>query len=201
MEQERSDFQLVDDFKSGQEQAFIMLLDRYEKKVYRMVFGMVRNTSDAQDLTQEIFVKVYQNLKKFRTESSLSNWILKIGSNHVKKFWIKSKVGRLVSLEFLADEKHWEIEDVSDDANLELTQEKKETFGILHKAIENLDMKARQIIVLRELNELSYQDIATILNMSIGTVKSRLSRAKEKLKEQLELSNQFSKGVTTHASY
>ena len=176
-----SDDALISSFLTGDVGAFEELVDKYHKPVFRMVMGLVGNESDAEELTQDIFVKIFFRLGGFKREAAFSTWLYTIVQNSVKTFRTKKRLSTVFSLDWMTDHDRFEIPDFSRSTHEKL--EGKEMLEILNRALQKLSFKLRQILILKEVNELSYEEMAQILDCSIGTVKSRLSRAKEKLRE------------------
>ncbi len=163
---------------------FENVIDQYQTQVFRTVLGMIGNYHDAEDLSQDIFVKLYRKLDSFKGHSSFKTWLYVIVHNTVKNYLLKNKLRRMISLDWLTDETDFEIP--SDALSAQEETETKETIQELNCALQKIPFQHRHVLVLREINELAYDEIATILNCSIGTVKSRLSRAKENLRRSYE---------------
>lgn len=148
----------------------------YRDMVYNYVFWKVRNHEDTLDLSQEIFFKVYKNLKKFREESSVKTWVMKIAINHVKDYFRKN--GKQISdLEF-GDEQDDEIPEIVVDDHLVM-----EDKVLIERALSKLKDWEREILLLYYVEGFRYEEIAEILEIPIGTVKSRLNSAKKSLKK------------------
>jgi len=167
---------LIQRIAKGEQDAFIALMDQYQNFVFRMILGLVGDVDDAEELTQDVFVKVFFKIKQFKQESSFKTWLYVIVKNTVRNYRIKQKIWQTVTL-------NWEhIETLADHReSLEEGQEKKEHLSEINQAMATLPFKVRHILVLREVNALSYLEIAAVLKCSVGTVKSQLSRAKVKL--------------------
>ncbi len=177
--------------KNGDHSAFEQIVTAYERKVYNMALRYTGNPEDALDISQEVFLRVYRFLHKYKGESSLSTWIYRITMNvchdtagnktNIYELSLDSKSGD--------DEQTTEIADTRYDPEKEL--EKKHTRQLVQQAISMLDGDHRDVIIMRDINGLSYDDISRVLNISPGTVKSRISRAREKLKNYLLKSGNF----------
>jgi len=152
---------------------FTEIYKEYRDMIYNYMYWKTGNSEEALDLTQEVFLKIYKNLRKFRGESSLKTWIMKIATNHANSFFSRSKFRKLLSfnksIEYLQDTKN-------ENNGLKLEVE---------NALLKLRKKEREIIVLYYMEGFSYKEISTLLGIPIGTVKSRLNRAKENLKKIL----------------
>ncbi len=170
----------------GDAAAFEELLLRYQTQIYHLCFRMVGNAEDAQDMTQETFLKAWKGLSGFQFDSAFSTWLYRLASNCCLDLLRSKKRKPTVSLTVENDEENEEILDVADDApspeDMAIQQEERENLAL---AMRQLDDEQRQILTLRVVNDLSYTDIAQILNVKEGTVKSRLSRARENLRKKL----------------
>ena len=174
-----SDDTLIDLFLEGNEEAFEELIDKYQGHVFRMSMGILGDYHDAQECAQDIFVKLYFQLNNFKRKSAFSTWLYTIVQNSAKNYRLKKNLKHMLSLDWLGEIGKDNIP--SKEASHEEKSDTEETVSILNQALEKLSFKLRQVLILREMNDLSYEEIAHILNCSLGTVKSRISRAKEKL--------------------
>ncbi len=184
------DHELIAAFKAGDDDAFSDLVLKYEQRVFNHCLRMVRHEQESQDLTQEVFIKVYRSIRSYEHTYAFYTWLYRITVNccidHVRK---KRRHAPLVSLSpappgspadsvrerALPDERYVPEQQM---LNRELN-------AVLQQAIAQLSPKLKEIIVAKEIWGLSYQEIAQNLNCSRGTVKSRLFRARERLKELL----------------
>jgi RNA polymerase sigma-70 factor (ECF subfamily) len=183
-----SDITIIEAFLGGDEAAFDSLIDRYKHKVHRMILGLVGDIYDAEELTQDVFVIVFSKLHTFKKNAAFSTWLYTVVQNKVKNYWIRKKIRQTLSLDWLMETTGFDL--VGDtEKSTEATMEEKERIAAVTKGLDSLPLKWRQVLTLRELNEMSYDDIAGVLKCSVGTVKSRLFRAKEKLKAVLETSS------------
>lgn len=174
-----SDAELVDKAKGGDGSAFDKLVLRYRKKVYGIAFGMARNHGDADDVAQETFLRAYQALNRFKAGYEFRTWLYRIAVN-VCINMLKRKGRRVeTSLEEKVD---LGVAQPATPDNPGREMEQKELRGKIDKAIQQLSPKLRSVFVLRTLQDLSYQEISRVLNISQGTVMSRLSRARENLR-------------------
>lgn len=168
-----SDKNLVMKAKSGDAKAFEALYDKYSGKVYGLALRMTENPDDALDLAQEVFIRVYKSLAFFKGDSSFSTWLYSIASNACVDFNRSKKKKKDDSIE--------EALAIPDLKTPENEFERKELRDALANAISSLPYDMREVIVLREISGLSYGEIADALDLEIGTVKSRISRGREKL--------------------
>ncbi len=184
-----TDLELVEAVKGGNKNAFATLVKRYQNKVYSTVLRMCRSREDAEDISQEIFLKVYSGLSRFRAESSFSTYLYKICTNttidHIRK---QNSTVDTTSLYKESDDGLYLVEPEDSAPSPMASLEQKEKIALLRQAIEALPENHREIIILREINELSYDEIGEILDLEEGTVKSRINRARAKLKKELEKS-------------
>ena len=188
---ETSDAELVRRAKAGELDAFEALTNRYEQRVYGLGMRMLRQEQDAEDITQQTFLSVLENLEGFRGEASFSTWVLRIASHAALKIIRKRKGLNTISLE--------EATEPSDDLNSiphpefiadwrqspEHLVERNEVRRLLDDALTRLDEKHRLVFLLRDVEGLSIQETATALNLSEGNVKVRLLRARLQLREEL----------------
>jgi RNA polymerase sigma-70 factor (ECF subfamily) len=179
-------------FQSNDKQAFDKLVQRYQDRVFNLCYRFLGDYQEASDSAQEIFMKVYRNLKTFRGEARFSTWLYTIGINTCRNK-IKSAAfrqrRRMVSLHppGVAGEGIPAL-DPQDTAPSPLAQlEAQEKEKLIQQALEALPEEGRTIIILRDLEGLSYEEIGRITGLNLGTVKSKLSRARLKLREQLKM--------------
>lgn len=177
-----SDYELVKKSMQGDNQAFDELVYLYQNKVYALAFRYMGNEDDAYDMAQETFIKAYRSLRSFKGDSSFSTWIYRIATN-VCLDEIRRRKRRVTPLsldEPLAtldgDEVEREIADES--LNPEQIYEQKEFAETVQLLLDEMKPEHKIAIVLRDMMELSYEEIASVLNCSIGTVKSRINRAR-----------------------
>lgn len=184
---EQSDREIVREILNGNPDLFEVLVARYEKPIFNYVYGMVRHRQDAEDLTQEAFVKAFFALKTYKDSFEFSTWMYRIARNVCLDYFRRQKIRSFFSLNTpVGEEEEDEIGDF-------LPSGKDPEEGILEgellervsEAVGKLPWKFREVIVLRYVEELPYEDIAQILGVPVGTVKTYLHRAKLRLKEML----------------
>lgn len=179
---------LIKRAKKGDSKAFSALLNEYLSMIYNIAYRMTGNPDDASDMTQEVMIKLFKNLDSFNQKSKFSTWVYRVATNtcldELKK--IRRKQTLSLDAEYETDDGSvsFEQEDLSPTPDEQA--ETNELKDIVARAITRLGEEHRAVIVLRDIKGLSYGEIAEILNCSDGTVKSRLSRARAKLKEILE---------------
>lgn len=182
--------ELVRKSKDGDIDAFEELIRTYEKRIYNIALKMVGNRDDASDIAQEVCVKIYKSLDKFKENSSFSTWVYRITSNVCIDVARKRK-NNVVSLAVAGDEGEYEIPVASEDKSPEEIVESKELSRIVKSCILELTPEQRIIIQLRDIYDYSYDEIAKMLNLSMGTVKSRLNRARNALKDKIKSREPF----------
>ncbi|RQM64326.1 RNA polymerase sigma factor RpoE [Aeromonas enteropelogenes] len=181
------DEQLVERVQRGDKAAFNLLVKKYQHKVVNLVARYVNNSGDVPDVAQEAFIKAYRALPTFRGESAFYTWLYRIAVNTAKNY-LTSQGRRPPSSDVEADEAESygggeALQEVSTPENLALTDEIKRT---VFAAIEALPEDLRTAITLRELEGLSYEEIAEIMDCPVGTVRSRIFRAREAIDKKLQ---------------
>jgi len=184
--------------KNGDMAAFEFLVTAHEKKIYNMAYRYTGNVQDAEDITQEVFLRVFRSLSGFKEESSFSTWIYRITSNVCIDYSRKKpgKTGNLISIDSTDEEGH-EIQIRGEAFSPEEEYDKREIREAIADAILKLPDNHRQAIILRDINGLSYDEIAKILDISEGTVKSRIARARGQLCKILTGKGNFFEGVSS----
>lgn len=179
---------LVEQSRNGNVDAFEELIKDYKKSAYNIALRVLRNVEDAEDASQEALIKVYKNIQNFNMQSTFKVWMYRIVVNTCLDFKRK-KIINAVSIDENIDlggnnELHREIAD--DSGNPDVLVEKNFNNKLVNDAVNKLDDEYKTIIVLRDIQGFSYSEIAEILSCNLGTVKSRLNRARKSLKEILE---------------
>jgi RNA polymerase sigma-70 factor (ECF subfamily) len=180
-----SDVLLVEQAQRGDVRAFEMLVVKYQRRIERLIARMVRDVDLVQDIAQESFIRAYRALPQFRGDSAFYTWLYRIAVNTAKKALVDLKRDPLVSESTLAgsndddDETSRPRRELIDDATPESILASKEIAQAVNAAIEALSEDLRQAITLREIEGLSYEEIAEMMNCPIGTVRSRIFRARE----------------------
>ena len=184
------DTELISSFNSGDGKAFDRLVLKYRDMVFNLCYRFLGNYEEADDSAQETFIKVYRSLKNFRFESSFSTWLYRIAVNTCKnklsslKYRRGREMVRLDSGRWPEESSH--ITEISDrSASPEIKLEKKIRDSLIQKAIDSLPADFKSVVVLCDVEGLSYEMIARITGYRIGTVKSKLSRARERLRNKL----------------
>ena len=182
-----TDKQLVERVKNGEKAAYDLLVIKYQQRIVNLVSRFVRNHSDALDVTQEAFIKAYRALPDFRGDSAFYTWLYRIAVNTAKNY-LSVQARRPAGGEYDVSE----IEQIEGNSALkeQATPEnlllKDELQATVLKAIENLSDDLRLTIMLREVEGLSYEEIATVMECPIGTVRSRIFRAREAIDNEMK---------------
>jgi RNA polymerase sigma-70 factor, ECF subfamily len=184
----RDEAELVHELQAGSETAFDWLVTHYHAPVYNLILGMLGDTSDAADGAQEVFLKAFRGIRNFRQGSSLKTWLYRIAIrealNH--KRWFKRHLQKNVSIDAEPEEGKGriEIEDLCATPFEQLAS--LEIQVAVHGALQEIPDVFRSAVILRDLEGLSYEEVAEVLECSVGTVKSRILRGRRALKEILE---------------
>ncbi len=184
----QEDRKLVASAKLGDPKAFERLLKKYRKSVYYMLLKMVKNPDDAEDLTQEAFAKAFNSIEKFDSTFAFSTWLFRIATNNCIDFIRKKRV-LTVSLDQPIDgddgsSMRFDVRDDNLDPNDSMLKNQRKRY--LEMAIDKLPEKYRILVDLRYFQELSYEEVATELDIPLGTVKAQLFRARELLNNELK---------------
>jgi RNA polymerase sigma-70 factor (ECF subfamily) len=180
------DFKLIEAFRNGDEKAFEEIVRRYHRQVANIIYLTLGNRDEVDDLSQEVFVRVFRSLDRFAYDSSLYSWIYRIAVNLCIDEIRKKRIRKLIPLEFLTEsklegeKKSKAVATASDDV---LQQEKQQ---VIKGALARLSPIHRTVILLREYEDLSYAEISKTLRISQQAVKSRIFRAREELRELLK---------------
>ena len=182
---------LLEKARHGDQEAFGELVRLYEKKVYALTLRMCKNPDDAAEAAQEAFLAAWQGLKFFRREASFSTWLYRLASNACVDLLRKEQRHRAVSGPSLNDEDTYM--DIADDAATpQELAERSELREQIEEGLQSLSPEHREVLILRELHQLSYDEIAQTLDLDTGTVKSRISRGRKALRNFLLQSGNFS---------
>jgi len=186
-EKRKEDKRLIEQALSGDEKAYESLLNKYRNLVFSIMLKMVRNKQEAEDLTQEAFMKAFSSLATFNDEFAFSTWLMKIASNNWIDFLRKRKL-RTYSIHEPVQYKDEKIEiDIPDhDPTPEKTLIQSERNRMIEETIQALPERYRYVIILRHKEEKSYEEIAEIMNLPLGTVKAQIFRAREILNKNLK---------------
>lgn len=181
------DQQLVERVQGGDKHAFDLLVIKYQRKLARLLSQFIRDPAEVEDVTQEAFIKAYRALPSFRGDSAFYTWLYRIGVNTAKNFLV-SQGRKLPTLQGFDNEDAEDFEsnvllkEVNTPESELMSQQIAQT---VNQTLDSLPEELRTAIVLREIDGLSYEEIANIMNCPIGTVRSRIFRAREAISEQL----------------
>ena len=182
------DSQLVARAQQGDKQAFNLLVEKYQRKLSRLLSRFIRDQAEVEDVTQEAFIKAYRALPAFRGDSAFYTWLYRIGINTAKNYLMAMGRRAPTSTEVEAEdaegfEEGEQLRDINTPESVLLSNEIAET---VNSTIEQLPEELRQAIQMREIEGLSYEEIAQAMNCPIGTVRSRIFRAREAIAEKLK---------------
>ena len=184
----QEDARILRGLRSGIEEAYEELIERYEQPIYGLVYRLLGNQTDACDVVQEVFLKVFRSVSSFREQSSLRTWIYRIAVNEAynHRRWFARHCRHEVSIDKEVAE-HDSLNDLAQDPGrspYELAVDG-ETRVLIERALAQINPVFRTAVVLRDVQNLSYEEIAEILQVSLGTVKSRILRGREALRREL----------------
>lgn len=170
---------------AGDIQSFEILIQKYQRKAYNIAYRYMGNEQDAKDALQDALIKIYKSLKNFREDSSFYTWVYTIVTNTCKDALKKrNKMDKVSSLTSYLDKENGEILDIKDEAYIpEKILESREYQQQLLSALDKLTIEHKEAIMLRDIQGFSYDEISEILECTVGTVKSRISRGRQKLRE------------------
>jgi RNA polymerase sigma-70 factor (ECF subfamily) len=179
--QSSDDITLITRFKNGDPSAFEELVLAHQDRIYGLCRRLLGNAHDAEDAAQDVFFKAYQALHKFKPEASLFTWLYRIAVNTCTDYRRKPVFESLFRRTEEGEELQYDPP--SAEPSPERLAESKQMEQALRKSLSKLSLKLRTVIILKEIEGLSYEDISEVLDVSLGTVKSRISRAREELLE------------------
>ncbi len=184
---ERDDYQIVQQVLKGKKEAFAELVERYKKQVFNVAWRMTNDPEVAMDISQEAFVKIYRSLHQYNPKYKFSSWLLK-SVNNLCVDYFRSRKDSTASLDVIMDAggEGMLASSTSSADEYEKTEETVELRSILKEAIDQLPLDYKSVVVLRHLQNLSYNEISQILNLPMGTIKARIFRARRLLKDYLE---------------
>ncbi|MBT9497952.1 MULTISPECIES: RNA polymerase sigma factor RpoE [Zoogloea] len=179
---------LVERVQRGDKQAFGLLVTKYQRKLGRLLSRLIRDPAEVEDVAQETFIKAYRALPSFRGDSAFYTWLYRIGINTAKNYLVSQGRRAPTTTEFDSEEAETfeegdQLRDINTPERLLMTKQIGETVNV---AMEALPEELRTAIVLREIEGLSYEEIAAIMECPIGTVRSRIFRAREAISEKLK---------------
>ncbi len=178
---EKSDEVLITLFQNGERQVYKLLVDRYQERIRNLIFSIFHESGIVDDLAQEVFIKAYESLQTFRLDSSFYTWIYRIAVNKSRDEMRRRKIRRFLSFQTLVDEANKELV-----SKLSVPPENRDANEIVALGLQALPEKFRAAIILKDIEGLSYEEMAEVLQCELGTVKSRLSRARTMLRKVLQ---------------
>lgn len=187
MSEREIDQKLVEKAQGGDRVAFDLLVSKYQRKLGRLLSRFIRDPAEVEDVTQEAFIKAYRALPSFRGDSAFYTWLYRIGINTAKNYLVSQSRRAPTTTEFDTDEAETfedgdQLRDINTPESVLLSKQIGET---VNSAMDALPEELRAAIVLREIEGLSYEEIAQIMNCPIGTVRSRIFRAREAVAAKL----------------
>jgi RNA polymerase sigma-70 factor (ECF subfamily) len=183
------DLDLVRALREGSEAAYEELMSRFQQPVYNLAFRLLCDPSDSADVVQEVFLKVFRNVDNFRGQSSLKTWIYRITVNeaHNQRRWFFRHRKREIGLEEEPEDSRSMVEVLPDNGRTPFDYVfDREKHQMIEAALARINPAFRETVVLRDIADLSYEEIAEVLQVSLGTVKSRILRGREALRQELE---------------
>ena len=182
-----SDIELVKKTVSGDRQAYRELVEKYQQRIYSIAYGVLHNREDSLDVCQDVFIKAYRKLAKFRGDSSFYTWLYRIAINMAIDYRRKRKIA--VEVEYddkISTDEETEKTGITAQAEIPSeTLDRKEINKLVMDAIQKLPEEQKTVLVLREIEGLAYEEIAEVTGISIGTVMSRLHYGRRKLRDIL----------------
>jgi RNA polymerase sigma-70 factor, ECF subfamily len=182
------DSRILRGLRAGIDEAYEELIQRFHQPVYNVVYRLLGNPSDASDVVQDVFLKIFRSVAAFREQSSLRTWIYRIAVNeaHNHRRWFSRHCRCEVPLEGEREDQTYTVELATDPGRSPYHQAlDSETRTLIEEALTKINPAFRTAVVLRDIENLSYEEIAEILQLSLGTVKSRILRGREALRREL----------------
>ena len=185
-----TDLELIDRFKKGDRSAFEMLVVRHQRQVYNLAYRITRLPDEAQELTQDIFIKVYQKLDTFRGEAAFKTWLYQVAANHAKnrlkylkrrKYYYSESIDEPIEGQNGSMTKQY----ISDNPTPDQTVSSSQVSEIVQQKLAQLPEEQRIVVTLRDIQGFDYEEIAQITGLALGTVKSRIHRGRLELKQKL----------------
>ncbi len=186
-----ADVEFIERLKGGEAAAFETLIADHSGEIYGLLYRLTENSEEARDLTQETFLRAFQNIDRFRGEADLKTWIYRIAINQARnrwRWWRRRRRDATISLDATQGRSTQTLSETLPEStdNPEQQALAREREVALRGALRKLSRAYRETVVLRDIEGFSYEDIATTLNINVGTVKSRLARGRQELRKRLE---------------
>lgn len=181
---------LVQRSLAGDQRAYGLLVLKYQRRIQRLISRFVRDADMVEDIAQETFIRAYKALHQFRGDAQFYTWLYRIAVNTAKKYLIESKHDPLLAQGVPSsdeeDETSWKKNEPSTDEGPEALLAAKEIAQVVNAAMEALPQELRQAVILREIEGMSYDDIALAMDCPVGTVRSRIFRAREAISQRIK---------------
>ncbi|MEN9436725.1 MAG: hypothetical protein RIR09_1380 [Pseudomonadota bacterium] len=185
-----SDWALVQTTLAGDQRAYGLLVLKYQRRIQRLIARMVRDTDLVEDIAQETFIRAYRALHQFRGDAQFYTWLYRIAINTAKKFLLELKrephIARTFADNDADDETFSQKQEPTTDETPETVLAAKELAAVVNAAVDDLPADLKQALVLREMEGLSYEEIAVSMNCPIGTVRSRIFRARDAVSAKIK---------------
>jgi len=181
---EQEEANLVAASKKGDQDSFAKLVQQHQRRVFNLVFRMLQQYEEANEVTQETFLAAWQGLPSFRGDARFSTWLYRIAYNCALKQLEQRKRDRAIQVELQTEEM---VASSTQEQRVDAEIESRARQALVHEQLANLPAKYRIVLVLRHLQDMTYEEMAEILTMPIGTIKTHLFRARNLLKERLEM--------------
>lgn len=178
---QKSDDVLITLFQGGEEEVFRYLVDRYSERVRNLIYSIFNDSSLVDDLAQEVFIRAYEALPKFRFESSFYTWLYRITVNKCRDELRKKKMRKFLSLHAMLEASSAELQ-----SKIRIAPEDTSSQDLVARGLQQLPERLRIPIILKDIEGRTYEEMAEIMQCEIGTVKSRLSRARSMLRKILK---------------
>lgn len=182
-----SDEDLMELFQAGNESAYNMLFERYKKRIFHFLYRYTHNEGDSEDLLQETFMRVYRSKHSYNRIAKFSTWLYTIALNLAKTHHKKRTRMEMVSFHTDEGQQSFEVTDMLDDRDLEPDRmyQKRTVVRYIEKALQRISTDFREVLVLRDIQGLSYEEISEVTGFPMGTVKSKLNRGRVQLQQLL----------------
>jgi RNA polymerase sigma-70 factor, ECF subfamily len=181
------EIEFIERLRAGEAEAFDELVNRYTANIYALLMRLTEDSEEARDLTQDTFLSALKAIKNFRGDADLKTWLYRIAVNESRnrfRWWKRRNRSLTISLD--AENSFGQTQDVTDSAeNPEIATLRREREAALRQALSELPTNFREVIVLRDIEGLSYEQVAAALETNVGTIKSRIARGREELRKKL----------------
>jgi RNA polymerase sigma-70 factor (ECF subfamily) len=178
---QETDEVLITRFQQGEEQVFRFLVERYKERIRNLIYSILNDRDIVDDISQEVFIRVYRALPRFRFQSSFYTWLYRIAVNRSRDELRRRKIRRFFSLQAMMEDGGGAIE-----SQMSVVMEDSSVQESIAKGLQSLPEKYRVPIILKDIDGLSYEEMAGVMKCEIGTVKSRLSRGRSMLRDYLK---------------